>query len=145
MILASLLVSFFIFAQADVKFEKRGIRFSNGTQLTVEVARTDEQRGHGLMFRQSLKSGTGMLFEFPQEAPLGFWMKNTLIPLSIGYFDKNRTLIEVIDMEPPVGPVRDENLPRYPSSRPAMFALEVPKGWFLEKKIKPGSKFSYKK
>ncbi len=83
-----------------------------------------------------------MLFMFMGEQYLSFWMKNTLIPLSIGYFDKNKKLIEVKDMEPVLGPVRDDQLPNYPSSKPAMFAIEVPKGWFAKKKIKPNDTFT---
>lgn len=127
-----------------VTFTKKQIVFNNGVRLTVEVARTDEQRAQGLMFRKSLADGTGMLFVFPGETMLGFWMKNTLIPLSIGYFNKQRVLTEILDMEPPLGPVRDEQLPRYASKQPNLYALEVPRGWFTAKKIKPGATFSLK-
>jgi uncharacterized membrane protein (UPF0127 family) len=127
-----------------IPFPKKEMIFSNGVKLKVEVARSDEQRARGLMYRTSLPEGTGMLFVFPREMPLGFWMKNTLIPLTIGYFDKRRVLSETLDMDPPLGPVRDEQLPRYQSKAPGLYALEVPRGWFAAKKIKPGMKFTLK-
>lgn len=118
--------------------------FNNGVSLKVEMALTPEQKAQGLMGRTNLAEGSGMLFEFQPPQILSFWMKNTLIPLSIGFFRANKTLIEIQDMEPIHGPVREEMLPRYVSSEPAMYAVEVPKGWFQKKKIKPGSQFRFK-
>lgn len=141
--LASLLI-FILCSSASADFPRQTLRFSNGVKLNVEVATTPEQKTQGLMYRTKLEDGHGMLFIFVMEQPLSFWMKNTLIPLSIGYFDKNKKLIEVLDMTPAVGPVRDDLLPRYPSSRPAMYALEVPKGWFAKKNIKPAHSFTLK-
>lgn len=132
----------FFFASADVvTFPRKTLQFSNGVKLDVEVATTYQQKAQGLMLREKLPEGQGMIFIFPYEQTLSFWMKNTLIPLTIGYFDKNRVLIETHDMEPALGPVQDEMLPRYPSARPAMYAVEVPKGWFTKKKINPKASF----
>jgi hypothetical protein len=138
-----LIISIFVSgAAAEVKFPRQTLRFNKDAVLKVEVATTPEQKAQGLMLRTQLKEGEGMLFVFPFEQPLSFWMKNTLIPLSIGFFDKNQVLIEVLDMDPVIGPVREEELPRYASSRPAKFALEVPKGWFAKKKIGNKARFS---
>ncbi len=125
----------------DIKFEKKTVTFDNGAQLKVEMAATAQEKEQGLMMRTSLAEGKGMIFVFQPAQPLSFWMKNTLIQLSIGFFRENRTLIEVKDMEPIHGPVREELLPRYVSSEPAMYAIEVPKGWFTRRKIKPGMRF----
>ena len=102
--------------------------------IRVEVADTDEKREQGLMWRKKLKDDSGMIFVFDQEEPQGFWMKNTLIPLSIGFFDKKGKLFQVIDMEP--ASVVETNPKVYNSSHPAKFALEEPKGWFQRKKVK---------
>lgn len=91
------------------------------------------------MFRKSLKEGEGMLFIFPDEQLRTFWMKNTYIDLSIAYFDKKKKLINTIDMKA-TKPEGETNYPIYPSEKPAKYALEVPKGWFLKHKIKPGDK-----
>jgi uncharacterized protein len=91
--------------------------------VLAEVADTPEARERGLMFRTELEDGHGMLFVFPDEDIRGFWMRNTYIPLDIAYLDRTQRIVDIQAMEPHV-----EEL--YESSRPAMFALEVPRGWF---------------
>lgn len=110
--------------------------------LLVEIAETPEQQERGLMYRKTLADGRGMLFVFPSARILNFWMKNTFIPLSIGFFDQKGTLIEFFDMEPVTSEMQTK-IPSYSSSKPAQFALEVPRGWFRKKKIQPGAKLNY--
>jgi uncharacterized membrane protein (UPF0127 family) len=143
--MVALLFYLFIIEAKDLHFPKQEIVFDNGASLKVEMATSFEQRAQGLMNRKTLAEGEGMLFVFDPPEVLSFWMKNTLIPLSIGFFRANKELIEMQDMEPSHGPVREELLPRYISSEPAKYALEVPKGWFQKKKIKAHSKFRFKK
>ena len=69
-------------------------------------------------------------------------MKNTFLDLSIGYFNKNRTLVDVQEMRA-MNSVMTEELPSYTSAKPAMYALEMTKGWFTKNKIKPGAKFEF--
>ncbi len=107
--------------------------------LTVEIADTNQTRAKGLMGRTELAEDRGMLFIYEETQRLVFWMKNTLIPLSIGFFDENQSLIQVLDMEPPLG----KNLIRYRSTAPALYALEVNQGWFEKHGIEPGAKFSF--
>ncbi len=140
----ALLFSFALCTAQAQTFPKKTITFDNGVTLRVEMATTPQQKQQGLMGRTSLKMDQGMLFVFQPAQPLSFWMKNTLIHLSIGFFRENKTLFEIKDMEPIHGPVREESLPRYESSEPAMYALEVPKDWFSKYKIKPGMKFRLK-
>jgi uncharacterized membrane protein (UPF0127 family) len=111
-----------------------------GQTLLVEIADTEATRTKGLMFRKSLKDTEGMLFIFDQEEELSFWMKNTFIPLSIGYFNKSKKLIDIQDMAP-VASEMQTDLPSYPSKEPAMYALEVPKGWFKKNKVHLGAVF----
>jgi uncharacterized protein len=108
--------------------------------LNVEIAENDKQTSLGLMFRKSLADGSGMLFIFPGEEPRSFWMKNTFIPLSIGFFNAKKTLIDIQDMVPAVSEMQT-SFPSYHSKSPAQYALEVPKGWFTKHKIKLGEKF----
>ena len=107
--------------------------------LTVELAESPEQRSQGLMHRKSLGDDEGMLFVFENERVLSFWMKNTFIPLSIGFFDKNKKLKAIKDMAPTKS-VLETNLPSYSSEVPVKYALEVNEGWFKKNKIKVGSK-----
>ena len=99
--------------------------------VLAEVARTFEEREQGLMYRESLASGRGMLFVFPDAQIRSFWMKNTFIPLDIAYLDAELRIVNIQPMEP-------ESLDSHPSASPAMFALEVPFGWFREVGIEVG-------
>jgi hypothetical protein len=111
-----------------------------GKTLTVEIAETPKTREMGLMGRTSLANGEGMLFIFDSPEVLSFWMKDTLIPLSIGFFDEKKRLINTAEMLP--HPRGAGAPPSYRSSSPAQYALEAPKNWFRENKITPGMKFT---
>lgn len=103
-----------------------------GTDTVVaEVARSADERAQGLMYREELAPGTGMLFVFPDEATRGFWMANTYIPLDIAYMDSALRVVDIQQMEPEVTET-------YDSAAPAMFALEVPRGWFAEHGVEVG-------
>lgn len=108
--------------------------------LQVEVARTAEARAQGLMFRRALPEDAGMLFVFEEDGRWSFWMKNTLIPLSIGFIDRHWRLLEVQDMDvapdPAAGPFTF-----YEPSAPYRYALEVNQGYFARKRIVPGARF----
>jgi uncharacterized membrane protein (UPF0127 family) len=108
--------------------------------LIVEIADSPEKASQGLMRRKELKEGNGMLFIFPDEEIRSFWMKNTYIPLSIGYFNKKNELIDIQDMKPAESEMQTQ-FETYPSKGPAQFALEVPQGWFAKHKIVLKQKF----
>lgn len=91
--------------------------------VKAEIARTDEERARGLMFREKLPDGKGMLFVFERDQTLSFWMRNTYIPLSIAFIASNGEIIDIKNMYP-----LDES--SVSSSRPVRYALEVPQGWF---------------
>ena len=103
-----------------------------GDTVDAEVARTAEERAEGLMYRESLAKGKGMLFVFPDSQIRSFWMQNTFIPLDIAYIDAEFTIVDIKAMEA-------ESTESLPSALPAMFALEVPRGWFEEKGISVGA------
>ena len=104
-----------------------------GTQkLTAEVAMTPAQRETGLMNRFSLKPDHGMLFVFERAEPLSFWMRNTYVALSIAFIGTDGRILNIEDMSPQT----DE--PHW-SKGPALFALEMKKGWFAEHGIVPGA------
>jgi uncharacterized membrane protein (UPF0127 family) len=91
--------------------------------IKVELAKTDQERSQGLMNRKSLIDGKGMLFVFEKDQILSFWMKNTLIPLSIAFISSEGKILEIHDMEP-------GDLNPLHSSRSARYALETPRSWF---------------
>ena len=104
-----------------------------GTDTVVaELARTYEEREQGLMYREDLAKGRGMLFVFQDAQTRSFWMKNTFIPLDIAYLDAELKIVDIQAMEP-------ESVESHPSAAPAMFALEVPLGWFGEMGIAVGA------
>lgn len=123
-------------ASGKPKLEKRDLVLEGtGTRvkITAELARTDEERSQGLMFRKKLADGEGMLFIFERDEMLSFWMKNTLIPLSIAYISSDGRIMEIHDMEP-------LNLNPIHSGRSVRYALEVPQGWFERVMLKTGDR-----
>ncbi len=100
--------------------------------LHVEIADTEPLRMKGLMDRKEMGENRGMLFVFDREQILNFWMKNTHIPLSIAYISRIGMINEIRDMKP-----LDISV-TYPSAMPALYALEVNRGWFARNNITKG-------
>lgn len=109
--------------------------------LTTEIAANAAQEERGLMFRTKLGDNDGMLFILPTPQVARFWMKNTLIPLSIAYIDKDGVILEIHDMQPADPNVPDSKLPlTISSSNKITYALEANLHWFVLNGIKPGDK-----
>lgn len=94
--------------------------------VEVEVAQTPEQRQRGLMGREELDADAGMIFLYFEATKGGFWMKNTLIPLSIAFFDRDGEIVDILDMKP----CRIDPCPSYFPDSPYYGALEVNAGAF---------------
>ena len=94
--------------------------------LRLEIADTTEERGQGLMGRTSLPERTGMLFVYPSPARGGFWMKDTLIPLSIAFLDGSGRILRILDM----APCRSDPCPVYDPGIAYRSALELKQGSF---------------
>ena len=101
--------------------------------IHAEVAGDMASRSQGLMFRKSLGPNAGMVFIFDEEAQHCMWMKNTLVPLSVAFLDAGGTIINIEDMAPQT---EDTHCAR----RPARYALEMARGWFASRGVKPGAK-----
>ena len=99
--------------------------------LQVHVARSDEERAQGLMFRRHLPEDEGMLFMCDDCEVQSFWMKDTSLPLSIAFLDEDGTILKIADLEP-------HDLEGESSGHPVRFVLEVNQGWFEERGIGPG-------
>ena len=103
-----------------------------GKTVVAEVATTPDERSVGLMNRFSLQPDHGMVFVFEQPQPLGFWMKNTYIPLSIAFIDADGRILNIEDMAP-------QTLETHWSKGLALYALEMKQGWFRQNAIAPGA------
>ncbi|MCV2354152.1 DUF192 domain-containing protein [Paucibacter sp. B2R-40] len=103
--------------------------------ISAEVAQSPEQRATGLMNRPSMGANEGMLFVFEEANPQCFWMKNTLLPLSIAFIADDGTVVNIADMKP-------QALDSHCSAKPVRYALEMNQGWFAKRGIKTGSKLT---
>jgi len=105
-----------------------------GQKLKLEIADEESERETGLMHRSEIVAGTGMLFSFPSPRPLVFWMNNVPFDIDIGFFDSKGRLLNALTMTGTSPLQRPDQLPRYPSQGSALFAVEVPKGFFSARK-----------
>ena len=112
------------------------IRLNAGMHIIqAEVAQTPGQRNIGLMNRPTMGANEGMLFVFDQPAEQCFWMKNTLLPLSIAFLADDGTVVNIEDMAP-------QTLDSHCSRKDVRLALEMNVGWFAKRGIKPGSRLT---
>ena len=102
-------------------------------ELSVELALTSEQKATGLMYRESLPENSGMIFLYDPWTSGSFWMKNTLIPLSIAFFDPDGRIIYITDMEP-------QTTESHGPGKPFKAALETNKGWFERNNVSVGDR-----
>jgi len=133
LLLASFLWVPFVYSQTIPKIPI----YLNDKEIWVEMVRTPEERARGLMGRKHLGENEGMLFVFEKEDYHSFWMKDTLVPLSIAFIDREGKILKIADMEP-------LTLDSHPPPKPILYALEMRKGWFSANGIQGGDilKFS---
>ncbi len=105
--------------------------------VQMQVAALPNEMQKGLMFVKAMGENDGMVFVFDAPQPMGFWMRNTLIPLDIGYLDADGTLQEIYPMYP-----HDERSVRSVAKR--QLALEMNQGWYARHGVKPGAKLEMK-
>lgn len=121
-----------VLGQSQAKLPTISLELSDH-KLVAEVADDEAEREAGLMFRKSVTDGEGMVFVFDSPRQVAFWMKNTLIPLSVAYINRNGMILEIHDLQPedetPVGSKFDS----------VVYAIEVPQGWFQKNSILPGT------
>jgi len=101
--------------------------------VRAEVAADYASRGRGLMHRKSLAPNAGMLFIFDEAALHCMWMKNTYIPLSVAFIDEKGEIVNIADMQP-------HSEQSHCAARPALYALEMSRGWFAERGVKAGAR-----
>ena len=123
-------------AQAS-KLRTVTIYASSGKEVRVraEIADDQNEQLRGLMYRTALAKNRGMLFVYPDEEERSFWMRNTLIPLSVAFMDSEVRIVDIDDMKP-----LDDDPPGYVSAEPAQYALEVNQGFFEERGVEVGDR-----
>ncbi len=124
------------FAQPAPQPRLPAVRLQAGMHIVLaEVADTPRAREIGLMMRERLGPNEGMLFVFEQQQAYCFWMRNTLVPLSIAFLDDDGRIVNVEDMAP-----RTEA--SHCAKRPVRFALEMEQGWFARRALGPGAQLA---
>ncbi len=125
-------------AQNAPQLDLQRIKLSAGMHLIdTQVAASPAQRSTGLMFRTEMPQSEGMLFVFEEATVQCFWMKNTLLPLTVAFVADDGTIVNLADMKP-------QTLDSHCSSQPVRYVLEMNQGWFGKKRIKAGFKLGGK-
>ena len=134
--IAALLIPGWTLAQQAPQMNLQRIKLTAGMYvIDAQVALTPEQRQTGLMLRKDMPQHEGMIFVFEQASEQCFWMKNTLLPLTAAFVADNGTIVNMADMKP-------QTTDPHCSAKPVRYVLEMNKGWFAKKGIKPGSKLA---
>lgn len=107
---------------------------------SLEVARTPEARAMGLMGRTELEEGGGMVFLFDEPTTGAFWMMDTLIPLSIAFWEEDGDITDILDMRP----CRSDSCPLYGASGPYVGAIEMNRGEFDRLGVEVGDTVEYR-
>ena len=125
-----------------IKFEGAEVAFKGKVTRTVtlELARDDQQQARGLMYRPSLERNSGMLFLDSQMGTGAFWMKNTLIPLDIAFFDATGKINDILQMPP----CTKDPCPVYQPKFPYIGSIEMNVGWFKKVGVVVGDVVSFK-
>ena len=106
----------------------------DAVHVRVEVPQTEAEQRRGLMFRDDVPEGTGMLFPFPHERLASFWMKNVRVPLDMIFIDRDSKIVKVVDSAEPM----DEE--PHQSVVPVAAVLEVPGGFCRKHGIDAGGR-----
>jgi hypothetical protein len=131
-LLISLLAGLLLAAGAHAEMPRLELRYGM-YRIDAEVAHTTANLQQGLMQRREMPAHRGMLFVFERDFAHCMWMRNTFIPLSVAFLDREGRVINVADMTP-----QDET--PHCASRPARYALEMNRGWFDARGVKAGAR-----
>lgn len=130
-------VPHFVYKHGSVTFAEHG----GSTQIRVEIADTPDAQEVGLMCRTALDPDAGMLFTFAADTSGSFWMKDTLIPLSIAFIDSSWHIVSIMDMKVEPDPAHPQRL--YGPPRAYRYALEVNQGFFAQHDIDAGAQVAF--
>ena len=136
LVIGALLAPCVVLAQQLPQPTLRTTKLTTGIHvITAELATTPQSRMIGLMMRVRLAPNHGMVFMFDDKSQHCFWMRNTLIPLSIAFIEDDGTIVDIADMAP-----KSEASTCPP--RAVRYALEMDQGWFTKRGITAGMKIT---
>jgi uncharacterized membrane protein (UPF0127 family) len=115
----------YIFLFEEFQNSEQPLAYLSDKPIKLKIAETEEDMRRGYMFTDGPDEDEGMLFIYPSEQILSFWMKNVNVPLDILFFDSNKNLVDYQKMEP----YSNDEDTHYVSKCPAMYALELKSGW----------------
>ena len=128
------LVASTAFAEESPQVNLQRITLTAGIhQIDTQVAVTQNEHAVGLMYRSDMPMNEGMLFVFEKPTVQCFWMKNTRIPLTAAFVADDGTIVNLENMKP-------QTTESHCSLKPVRYVLEMNRGWFVKKGVKPGSK-----
>lgn len=120
------------------------VTLPDGFVVQAELAATPEQHSRGLMFRDKLPAGRGMIFHFPGVRPRGFWMFQTLIPLDIIWLDAHAEVVEISAHTPPCGSSNPGECPSYGGSVASRYVLEIGAGQAAAHGVEIGRRIEFR-
>lgn len=138
-----LILAIFIYfnfkSSCSKKDEATCIAKINGMSLMLNVAYSEKRQSIGLMHVTKLEENEGMIFVYDEARFMAFWMKNTLIPLSIAYVEADGRIAGIYNMYPVDKNMPDYEIPTYPAPTKVKYAIETKQGWFDLRGIKEGT------
>ncbi len=120
---------------AQLRLPRGRAVFPDGAAVSVDVADTEPVRQRGLMFREQMAAGEGMIFVFPEPGYYPFWMKNTLIPLDMVWLDARGRVVSIARSVPPC---KADPCPSYPPDANASYVIELVSGFCRQHNLKIG-------
>lgn len=131
-----------VFGLSAVRLQTAHLRFGGGKTITVDLALTSQEQELGLMFRNSLPKDYGMLFVFPSQRKLQFWMKNTWVDLDMIFADQKKRIVAIYRNVPRSFPETPEgSLARRDCE--ARYVLELPAGASDRYQLKEGQRLFF--
>jgi uncharacterized membrane protein (UPF0127 family) len=114
-------------------------------RITLQLARTEQEREQGLMYVENLPPDDGMLFIYTASSTESYWMYHTLIPLSIAWIDRDGTIVDIQDMARLNDPndLSEASRTVYTPAAPYWYALEVNQGWFVQHGVGVGQQMLF--
>ena len=114
-----------------------------GQRFLAEVARTDQEKAKGLMYRTNLAKDRCMFFVYDEDGNHRIWMKNCLIALDVVWIREDGTVVETSERTPPCSPILGDDCPTYGGTVPARHFVEFPAGTLARIGLRKGDRLGW--